>query len=560
MKRSGWFALISILSFSILIRTIPLYEYSLWGLDSGEYFYYTHNLVEDGSIHLSIDGWAKAYPYFPGMFILGGSFHLLSETNLFHSVTFIPVLISSLSPLFLFLIAHKIMKNWRPAVLSAFLFSVLPPLNYAYSQPRPETTGFFFFLLILSMSMTKIGKHKKNLVLILICGIALIISHHLSTYFILLFFLGGIFVSKLWRKHNWGIDDFRIQLFLMITMLTFAYWIFYAIPFREGRIRNALIFPNYTILLIPFILVGFIKIISHLRRKLDFTIPINLHEDDIKSFLLVCLIVAIIVLPILVNIAMGTFPVRDIELGSTILFYLPIFFLGLFALSAGKLIRALKEGPTILGWIIFIIFSIVAGVVLNSSSLLPMRQFTFFLVTICICFGIGLFHFSSVLYNPKGDFNKTVVLGIIILILASILVPLTYPSQERAGGFTERIESEDMEASFWARSSLTGKIAGDHRMSNSLFSVGYENLTWRDGYDMYFSSNFTEALEDIEDNNVSYIMWDQEMKRGAAIVLGENPQPLDPQLIKEYHEKFRLIYLSEEVRVYEVLEDKIFDL
>jgi len=552
MKRSGWFALLGIVSFSVLIRTIPLYEYSLWGMDCGEYFYYTHRWIETGGAYLSIDGWAQAYPFFPGMFILGGGFHLLSGIDLMRSMVFIPVVISALSPLFVFLVVHKIMDDWRPAVLSAFFFTSLPPIIYGYSQPRPETLGFFFMLLILSLSITSLERHKKTSVLMIIASLSLIVTHHLSTYFLILLFIGGIVSSKLWRRKKWKIDVLRTRLLILFLILTSLYWIFYSVPFGENRIKEALVFPSYTIVFMPFVFLVLLEFITKFRRKFDCKVPINLHDQDIKYFGIFSLITLLLVIPFIIYITIGTFPVRQIELGYTVLLYLPMIFLTLFVLPSRKLIKAFKEGPTLIGMVFFVIFSIILGIITQSSSLLPMRQFAFFLLVLSFLFGIGMFHFHTVLFNPNSNKMKTVVLGVIVMILVAYLVPLSYPSQERAGGYIEGVESEDMEAAFWMNHATTEKIAADHRLSGALFSVSNQEVTWTDGDEMYFSDNFSLALEDLRENNVSYIMWDEEMKRGAAIVPGQNPEPLNRTLMKRYHEEFHMVYKSEEVVVYSV--------
>ncbi|MBS3790308.1 MAG: hypothetical protein KGY66_05265 [Candidatus Thermoplasmatota archaeon] len=552
MKKSGWLALSGIISFSLLISTIPLYEFTLWGMDCGEYIYYTYKWVETGGAYLSIDGWANAYPFFPGMFILGGGFHLLSGIDLIRSMMFIPVVISALSPLFVFLIVYRVMDDWRPGILSAFLFTTLPPLIYGYSNPRPETLGFFLMLLVLSLNITSLERHKKTVLPIVIAFGSLIITHHLSTYFLILFFFGGVAVSKLWRRNEWPLDVLRTRLLLFFMVSTFLYWIFYSIPFGKGRIEGTLGFTSYTIVFLPFVSLIILEILTRIRRRFDIVLSIDFHKEDIRSFLIFFAFVFLLIIPVVISMTLGTLPVRDIELGTTILLYLPMVFLGLFTVSSRKIIKPLKEGPTLIGWFFFIIISMIVGFISQSSSLLPMRQFTFFLLIISFLFGIGVFHFHEVVFNPKGRKRKTLALGAVIMILVVFLIPLSYPSQEMAGGFTEGVESEDMEAAFWMKHSTSGKIAADHRISGALFSVSNQEMTWTDGDDMYFSENFSKAIADLENNNVSYIMWDEEMKKGAAIEPGQNPEPLNRTLLERYEKEFHIVYKSEEVVVYSV--------
>ncbi|MBS3816326.1 MAG: hypothetical protein KGY76_02045 [Candidatus Thermoplasmatota archaeon] len=550
MKKSGWFALIAILSFSILIRTIPLYDFTLWGMDCGEYLYYTHRLVENGRIYGSIDGWGTAYPFFPGMFILGGSFHLLTGTDLIISTTFIPVLISGFSPLFVFLIVHKLMDDWRPAILSTFFFAALPPIIYSYSQPRPETIGFFLMALILALNVTLLKEHKKKVAgLMVFSVISLVVTHHLSMYFFLLMLLGGLFVSRLWRNREWELDKDRTILYILFTLMTLIYWVYFAGPFGGNRLEGALVFPSYSILAVPFLVLIVIELLVRVRRNHEFYVPINFHKQDYRSFLRFVAIMAIIVVPIFIHIAFTGMPVKDIRLGTALFFYSPIIALSAFGVPTRKVIKALQEGPSIIGWLAFILISLGIGALFNSNSLLGIRHATFLLFVVSIFFGIGLFYFLM-MFNPADEKIKTVALSLAIFLLVASVVPASFPSQERAGGYTEGVESEDMETVFWLKSSTTGKIGTDHRMSAAAFSVGNKNLTWTEGEEMYFSSNLSIALLDLKENNVSYIAWDEEMLEGTATDPGQNPKPLNQDLKDGYEENLYRVYGSEECDVY----------
>ncbi len=551
MKRSGWFALIAIISFSLLIRTVPLYDYTLWGLDCGEYIYYTNQWVETGGSYRSIDGWGKAYPFFPGMFIIGGAFSLLSGTDLIHSATFIPVLISALSPLFVFLIVNKLMDDWRPAILSTFFFTTVPPVVYAYSQPRPETLGFFFFAFILTLAVTTFRRNLKALLIMFLVLTSLIITHHMSVYFLLLMTLGGIFTSRLWRSCEWNVDKQRTLLFISFFLLTIVYWIFYAVPFGQRRIEGALGFPSYTIIAVPLLGLLLMDLVVRIRRRYDFKVPVNIHKQSIRSFIVFFIIASLIIVPVIVSMVLGTLPVRDIELGTTILFYLPIMILALFGLSSRKIIKTFNEGLSILGWFVFLILSLTVGTITQSSSLLPMRHLSFLLFVVAIFFGIGITQFQ-IMINPNNDLKKTAVLSLVIFIMVAAMIPITYPSQERAGGFTEGTEWEDVEAGFWIKGTTERKVATDYRMSTAAFSIGYTNLTRREGHDMYFNPDLNKAVSDLEEHDASYIMWDQEMLKGTITVQGENPSPFDSRLKSSYIENFYQVYLSEECEVYRV--------
>ncbi|MEF8874488.1 MAG: hypothetical protein V5A88_07460, partial [Candidatus Thermoplasmatota archaeon] len=273
------------------------------------------------------------------------------------------------------------------------------------------------------------------------------------------------------------------------------------------------------------------------------------HKQEMKSFLLLFTAVLLVIVTIMFYIAQGTFPMRDIELGNTVLLFIPIVILSMFGILSRKIIKATQEGPSIIGWFAFILLSLGLGFVFNSSSLLSLRHVSFLLLVTSILFGIGLVHFHLIA-NPKDNIKRTVIISLIVFILLASMVPLSFPSQERAEGYEEGGEWEDVEAGFWLKSSTTRKTATDHRMSAAAFSTGYKNLTWTDGENMYFSSNYSLALQELQEHNVSYIMWDEEMLNGTATETGQNPRPLNPELKRSYNENLYRVYLTEECEVY----------
>ncbi|UCD91634.1 MAG: hypothetical protein JSV43_05120, partial [Methanobacteriota archaeon] len=72
MRKSTGFALLSIFLVAIFLRLLPLSRHLFWGADFGEYYFLTNDLVSSGNLTLPYFGWGFTYPYFPGMFILGG--------------------------------------------------------------------------------------------------------------------------------------------------------------------------------------------------------------------------------------------------------------------------------------------------------------------------------------------------------------------------------------------------------------------------------------------------------------------------------------------------------
>lgn len=547
MKRSTLFALVAVLFASIWARTLLFFSYSLWGIDCGEYVYYTHKWVSTGAIYKGIDGWAQAYPFFPGMFTVSGSLNLLTGTPLVPSVVVIPALISSFVPLFVFLLVYKVTSNEKTSLASAAFLTVLAPFVYNYSQPKPETVGFFLVLLLLLMSVHLSEKNKKYFWLMIPASGALIVTHHFSSYFLLLFLLGGLFVSIVVRGRITNGDRYRFYYFIFMSTAVLLYWLFAAPPFRHNRLYQALGAPSYSIVLSPYLFVVLIYLIYRFRKRYDLGLNINLRrENNVKGPVYLSVVITLTLIS-LVYLAFNPIPGRDIVIGEDVLLYVPLALLGIFPIFARKIFLIYRQGLHLLGWTVFIFLSFLAGVVTGSTSLLPMRQVAFIMLPVSILFGIGVVQYFTDL-NPGRTRKKALVLSAVLLILLAWNLPLMYPTQEMANGYEERTEWDEFEACFWLKN-LDKKVATEHRLSAAAFAVSNKNLSWTDGSDIYFSADPDAALEEMRELNVTFIMWDEEMQNGVTTGASEHPYPFSDILIDYYREQY-LLYMGEETEVY----------
>ncbi|MFO8110135.1 MAG: hypothetical protein R6U17_06435 [Thermoplasmata archaeon] len=547
MKRSYWYALAALIILSILVRTYPLFSHSLWGMDAGEYVYYTKQWIVSGSMHRSIDGWAGAYPFFPGLFSLSGSFHLLTGIGVYESVSFTPVILSSLVPLIVFLLVYRISLHKTASLLSAAFLTFIVPFVYSHSQPKPETLGFFLMVFILWMTFTVSKENfKRFLPLLVLFSAALIITHHLSSFFLIIFLLGGYFFSELLRTRTLWENKFRGWFYLGFTTATLLYWSFGAPVFRDQRLLGTLGFPSYSIVLAPYAVIIFAYLIINLRRKISWKPEVDLSGDELSEKAIFSVILSAIIIGILVYSSFVNIPGTDIVLETDILLYSPLLLFGIFALFSSALLLNLREGTSVLGWILAACFTFILGVITGSSSLYTIRQVAFFMLPLAVLFGIGTIWF----HNLTDPFSKrTKVLALCIIILLAWNVPLMYPSQETAGGYVEWTDHDAIEASYWARYSVNDNILTDHRLSGAIFSTGKLNVSWTEGEPAYFSDSVQEAEETISHLDVKYIMMDRCMIKGAAVTEGTNPEPVNPVLLKWYRSGYA-VYRGENTELY----------
>lgn len=547
MKGSYRYALLTVIITSFVLRSIPFFRYVHWGIDYGEYVYYTGQWVSGGTMYLGIDGWAQAYPFFPGMFILGGSVHF-SGVHLFEAVQLPTLIVSTMVPILVFLMAHQLTRDARISLLSAIFLTVLAPFVYNFSQPKPETLGFFLMLLILLLLLKTAEHGSRSLLLLVPASIALVVTHHFSSYFLILFVLGGLFMSVTLRRSISRADVLRIGYFLFFTTAAFMYWFFAAPVFREERLTDALGLPSYAILLVPYMAVLSLAVIRRIRERTGLRPRIALHNEDMSRFLLMSFLLMLIIFAFILNLYFHPIPGRDIELGALGFYYLPVAFLGMFTLAASKMIWAYRDGLHLLGWMSFAILSFFAGVFTGSSSLLPMRQMAFLMLPGALLFGIGLIRFNY-LANPFKDKRRTAVISVVVILLLAWNLPLIYPTQDMAQGYIEGTEGDEIEGCFWARTNLEGKLAAEHRLSAAAFAVGYMNLTWVDGDAIYFSDHPHEALAEAREMGVRYIIWDHKTIKGVTTTDGAHPHPFNPVLLEYYRGNY-LLYMGDQTEIY----------
>lgn len=548
MKKSLWYGLSAVILVSLFLRSIPLFRHVLWGMDYGEYVYYTSQWISSGASHLCIDGWANAYPFFPGMFILGGSVYF-SGVPLFIAVQIPTLLLSSAVPLVIFILTHRITQDERMALMSAGFLAVLAPFVYNYSQPKPETLGFFLMLLILLMSMMISERKQKIIFLMLPASVALAFTHHFSSYFLILFLLGGSFMSVLLRKTISDPDKYRLAFFIFFTTTVFIYWLTSAPPFREGRLLGALGLPSYSILIIPYAGAALILLLPRFIGRLGIRPDIDVHKEGMVWLWIYSLILIVVIFVFLTYMYLYSIPGRDIELGSMVFYYIPLAFFGVFIMASSKFLWAYREGPHLFGWILFVSLSFLAGVITGSSSLLPMRQFAFLMMPSSILFGIGILRFTHIA-NPFGDLKKYAAISAVILLLFAWNIPLIYPSQDMTQGYTEATNWGEVEGGHWIRSNVEGRVAAEHRLSSAIFAVGYTNLTWTDGRAIYFSQYGDEALEEAHAMDLRYIYWSTKTLKGVTAEEGAHPDPFEPDLLEFYRQNLNLIYMGEETEIY----------
>ena len=188
--------LISIFIIAVVLRLLKLYDFVIWGSDFGEHYYLLNQLINTGQIKLSYSGWGFSYPYFPGMHIFSSSFAMLSNSSSFSALVYITPITAGLSVFLIFCIAHRVFRDPRIGLIAAGFIAVVMPHVFYTSHPVPGSFGSLLLIGCIFL-LLKSYENQKFLILLGLTTYALVITHHMSTYCLIIILIIIILVREL---------------------------------------------------------------------------------------------------------------------------------------------------------------------------------------------------------------------------------------------------------------------------------------------------------------------------------------------------------------------------
>ncbi len=269
MRKSTGFALLSIFITGLILRLLPLLGNLYWGGDFGEYFFITRGLVENGSISLSYDGWGFTYPYFPGSIFLNGVVGF-TTVPLPVAVSLVSVILASLSVFPIFFIGRTLFHEDAASLIATGVIAVSMPMVYTTSHASPGSVGDLLFVTCLLL-FVKAQFNPKMYYLLYPTSVALIMTHHLTTYFLIIALLGAVFIQELISKKS-DIRGLRLSVMFLIFLVAsaFLYWALYAVPFRDIVMSKVLGAWWVVIAIFALAIVGLYAMVK-LRRRAGWT-------------------------------------------------------------------------------------------------------------------------------------------------------------------------------------------------------------------------------------------------------------------------------------------------
>jgi hypothetical protein len=205
--------------FPVIFTSIPAYE-----PDVANYMTVVNSWVTSG-VNFGVEG--NYQHNFPMSFLIGFAFVKLGvPVDTFFRVA--PFLIYAFDIIILYLLIGELFsENKKYAAVSAFLFSFSSLGYWVTVHYSPDLVGslFYFVSLYLGIRFTKKGEWKiKALLPVLLSIFVLILSHHLSTLYLIVTFLGLSFSAWFFKPPQL---KGRALSFFILAIYTYTAWFVY---------------------------------------------------------------------------------------------------------------------------------------------------------------------------------------------------------------------------------------------------------------------------------------------------------------------------------------------
>lgn len=552
----------AILLLAIIVRLWPLLNYEIWGSDTGEYYRLTEGLLSDGHLTSGYFGWGLAYPFFQGAEVLVGMTSAITGIGLLGLLLVLLPTIGATSVIFVFLIGRTAFKDERAGLLAAALVAVAMPHVFATSHAMPGTVGDLLALLCIFLFL-KAYEDRRALLALVLATLALVTTHHLSTFFVLVPILMATFVREFIRTRThpvrFPVDMFYIG-FLLTTAL--AYWLGVAVPFRDEVMVEAFGVHPFMIAAAAFgmLCVAALVVIAR-RRFLRFRYTPRYPSVTREYGMLIVMVVVLVT--IMSSVALFSVPGTNIDVSDMdIIMVMPTTLLMAVCVLGIGPAEFSRRGLFILSWLGAMALVLLIGIVTNNTVLVPYRQFQYIMVPMAILAGWGVVYLVDALPSRDLGPNKTKrMAGVAVLAVMVVLAGVTaFPSKGLLGGFEEGTVSEEVDGLVWCSDNIPARgtmVATDHRMSSMLFGFAGLNGTW-DSATETLHGDLDDARDELRsvkapagDERIDYVLLSDPIREGVALVQWENAEPMSKGSLQKFEDlPFQRIYDSNGVVVF----------
>ncbi len=540
----------------VFLALEPYLSFSLFGSDSGEYFRITSSLIATGHIPTGAAylGWGTAYPDFPGIYLLAGAGIEGMGLSTFSGLTIIIPVVAALSFLPMFLLFRRLFPHDGVALLGAALASVFMPRVFSIAHPAPLALGDFLVVAALWMFVESRRDLRWYLPLSLAGG-ALIVTHHLSTFFFLLSALGAVVLLELWRPGLWSrrFPTRELAFLAGMSTATLAFWFWAAPTFVSDVIEPGLghsVLANFApleaIVLAGIALAGLLVVLrrGRFRPVRGSWLGIPTTRSLSQDLLLLTILIAAGVSTIIFVPLPGT---SQLATPATVLWFSPIFVVGILCAGSRRTPTVSRLGLFSVTWTLALgiaaVLVLVASYFTKGSAIveaIPASRFVeYLLIPIGLLAAIGI---GRLLARADDRLGRrafvAACLGIFVLVAANAAI--IYPPQQDFGGFQEGLTVADSGLWMWTGMNVpaSAAVASDHRMSSMVFGFDHNPATWDSTPALFTGSNWSAAQAELARSPapyalhaIDYVIVDSVMHIGVALNPSGLAKPLSAAAI-----------------------------
>lgn len=537
MRKSTFSALISIFLVALFLRLWPVTRFLYWGADVGEYYGLSHYLLVHGRMPLDYWGWGFAYPDFPGMELLVSATSALGCPLLWAIALLVPI-ISSFIVLLIFLISNELFMDERVGLVSAGFIAVVMPHVYPTSHTMPGSIGDLLFVFCLLLFIRSL-RDRKNLYILIPATFALVFTHHLSTYFLIICILFGLLLrGVLSKKAHWQFSKLELSYLCFLSFLSFSYWLILAPNFRRGILLKENLLTSPLFILGAGILAFLYLLVILWKRKNGHSFrprfPGRIYLVS-RVLLVLGLVSSIMLINILVEVPGTTISLPQISF----FYFLPLVFLVSVSGAGTKTAYFFRNGFYPFAWFLAIALSTLFGIFSSSHILIPYRHMEYIMLPLALLAGLGTVRLYDSLPKNGGGWKALAVSSLVVLLIANAMV--AYPSREFLAGCEEGTKDEGMKGILWSSAYIGGLTLADHRVSSALFGFGKVNATWDVAGKALHANSFEEAKEDMISvpspsgtKRIEYAYLDEDIVKGAFLYPWDPSRPLSKEAVEKF--------------------------
>ncbi len=553
----------------VFLALEPFLSYALFGSDTGEYYRLTATLLSTGTLPhgAAYGGWGSAYPDFPGIYLLAGAGAGALGIDAFSALTIIIPVVAVLSVFPLFLLVRRLYPHDTVALLAAAIASIAMPRLFSIAHPAPLALGDFLCVAALWMFVESRRDVRWFLPLSLTGG-ALIVTHHLSSYFFVVSALGGVFFLEMWRPRLWSRRFPARELAFLggFATATFVFWFYGTTSFVTKVILTGLPYPSYVgfvaFELIALGVIATVAVLIRWRRGRYRPHPGTVRLPTDRSLVRDLAVLSVVIFGLVSVILFVPIPgTTQTTTPNAILWFSPLLALGIFAAGSRRAPSVARLGPFALTWLgalglsagLMLALSAFAGtnpryatIASFASTISADRHVEYLFLPLGLLFAIGIARLVARARDRAGRRAfYAAVLGVVVLL--AVNAAIVYPPQSDFGGFEEGLTHGDAALWMWIGIAAPSSwvVASDHRLSSMVFGFDGNPATWVTTPALFTGTNASAAYAELrsvgapnpaEPRPVDLVAVDLVMLSGVALAPSASAPPMSSEAIAWFSE------------------------